>query len=59
MNTEAGMKNGTGSMFLICFINGMVGRGHGRVVGPVNMVVSTLDTDFEEGEVLMNCTYQA
>jgi hypothetical protein len=59
INKAMGSKTGAGGIFLFGVVNEMVDMGRGRVVEPVDMVVSTLDTDFEEGEVMMNSTYQA
>jgi hypothetical protein len=57
LDTVAGSKNATGGKFLRCSINGTIGRGRGRVVVPVEFVVSALDTTVVGREMLHDCTY--
>jgi hypothetical protein len=47
-------KNGAGGIFSTAIVNEMMGKGCGRVLGPADIVVSALDTDVEEGEVVMD-----
>jgi hypothetical protein len=53
INPAAGTRNVAGGPFLISVVKDTIGRGRGRHVGPVDVVVSALDTDVEEGEVLI------
>jgi hypothetical protein len=58
MHMAVGMKNGVGGPFLSRVINEMTEMGRGRVLGPVGIVVSVLETDFEGEGMLMYSTYQ-
>jgi hypothetical protein len=53
INPAAGTRNVAGGPFLISVVKETIGTGRGRHVGPVDVVVSALDTDVEEGEVLI------
>jgi hypothetical protein len=54
----AGSKKPAGGQLVIGVVKETVERGTGRVVGPVGVVVSALDTLVDEGEVLIWETYQ-
>jgi hypothetical protein len=59
MNGTAGTKNYTDSTLLSCIINRMIGRGHGHVLVPVDIMVNDLETTHMGLEVMMmNSTYQ-
>jgi hypothetical protein len=58
IDKATGSKKGAGGMFLIGVVNETVDTGRGRVVGPVDGTVSALATGVEEGEVMVNRTYQ-
>jgi hypothetical protein len=53
-----GTKNATGGAFFSGVVDGTIWRGRGRVLGPVEVLVSTLDTWVVGRDVLMNWTYQ-
>jgi hypothetical protein len=57
MDTAADTKNAAGGAFLSCVVDGTIGRGHERVLVPVEVVVSDLDTQVVGLDVLMNRTY--
>jgi hypothetical protein len=40
----AGSANASGAAFLNCVVDGTIKRGRGRIVGPVDGVVSALET---------------
>jgi hypothetical protein len=42
MDMAAGTKNSADGMLSTCVVDGMIGRGHGRVCGPVAIWVSAL-----------------
>jgi hypothetical protein len=56
-NKAAGLKNAMRGTFWDRVVNGTIGRGHGRVWGPVEVIVSALDTQVVRLDVLMNWTY--
>jgi hypothetical protein len=58
MDTAAGTKNIAGGAFLSLVVDKKIGRGRGRVVGPVDVTVSTLDIIVERGECVDEGTYQ-
>ena len=49
MDTAAGSKNAAGGAFLIGVVNETMETGRGRVMGPVDGMVSALDTVVEGG----------
>jgi hypothetical protein len=57
MDMAAGAKNIAGGDLSKRFVNGMIGRGRGRVWVPVEVIVSALDTQVMRLDVLMNWTY--
>jgi hypothetical protein len=58
MDMAAGLINITCVTFLSHIVNAIMGRGHGRVLGPVEALVSTLDMWVVGRDVLMNWTCQ-
>jgi hypothetical protein len=52
-NEVAGSKNTAGGHSLIGVVKETTERGRGHIVGPVGDVVSGLDINLEEGEVLI------
>jgi hypothetical protein len=53
INPAAGTRNVVGGPFLISVVKDTIGTGGGRNLGPVDVMVSALDTFVEEGEVLI------
>jgi hypothetical protein len=58
MDTSAGTKNIARGAFLSLVVDEKIVRGCGRVVGPVDVTVSTLDIIVERGECVDEGTYQ-
>ena len=56
MDTAAGSRNVAGGGFLTREINGTMARGCGRVVGPMDVWVSALDTNLVGLDVLIQRT---
>jgi hypothetical protein len=57
MDTAAGTKNGADGALSSCVVDGTIGRGRGRVLGPVESMVNALDARVVGLDVLMNWTY--
>jgi hypothetical protein len=53
----AGTKSSTGGFFLHRAINGTIGRGPVQDLGPVDVIISALETTLEGRGMLNDCTY--
>jgi hypothetical protein len=58
MNTAVGTKNSADGAFFSRVVNITTGRGRGRILVPVDIMVSDLETTLVGLEVLKNRTYQ-
>jgi hypothetical protein len=58
LNTMVGSKNTVGSHFLTCIVKETIGRGHRQVLGPVDIIVSAVDTTCCEAGGVDELTYQ-
>jgi hypothetical protein len=58
INRAAAAKNDADGAFVSHVVNRMVGRGHGCIWVPVDVMVSDLETPLVGLEVRMNSTYQ-
>jgi hypothetical protein len=58
METAAGSINVAAGEFVSRTVNGTSERGHGRNLGPVDVVVSALHITLVKLDILKDCTYQ-
>jgi hypothetical protein len=57
VNRAAASKNVAGGSFSNRVVKGTIGRGRGQNLGPVDVIISALETTLEGRGMLNDCTY--